>query len=431
MLESIGPELRQYFYMSDTEERPFNRSERSEVYRKAKDVDSAESFGSLMNFDNKEIKLRHSMYPVLKRQLKPFKVTFGEERKLKTAYTINKPFIISAMSFGALGSHAVRALNRGAKIAGIPQNTGEGGYPKYHFMEGGDIIFQMGTAKFGVRNDDSTLNDKKLKDIASKPTVKMIEIKFSQGAKPGKGGLLPKEKVTQEIADLRHIPMGKDVKSPGRHVECDTPSNTVKFIKRVQDVSQLPVGIKMCMGREDEFRTLIKEMKRQRVFPDYIAIDGAEGGTGASPKSFMDGVGLPIYVGLEAANRILTAERVRKKLKLIASGKLLNTRRQLVAFAHGADAIYIARGFMFALGCIQALQCGKDTCPTGITTHDPKLQRGLVIEDKAHRVANYVKNMEYEFKELLSAMGVTSVNELKPEMLYEPEMKNPMHRCTA
>jgi glutamate synthase domain-containing protein 2 len=416
LLESIGPEMRQYFFSSDTEERPFNRTERTEVYRKAKDIDSTESFGSQLEFDHHEVKLKHSMFPTDK--LKPYKVTFGDERKIKNTYTINKPMMISAMSFGSLGEQAIRSLSKGAKIAGIPMNTGEGGLSPYHLSGGADIIFQMGTAKFGVRNPDSSLNEKKLKELANIPQVKMIEIKFSQGAKPGKGGLLPKEKITEEIAKIRHVPLDQDVVSPPRHIECDNPQNTVKFIKKVQDISELPVGIKFCLGNERDFTNLIQEMKRTKIFPDYIAVDGAEGATGAAPKSFMDNVGIPLIPALDFITEYLDRQKLRGKLKIVASGKLINPGKQLTAMAHGADAVYTARGFMLALGCIQALQCNKGTCPVGITTHDWKLQRGIVVEDKANRVANYVKNLNHEIQELLTATGSESVADLDKSKLY-------------
>jgi len=276
----------------------------------------------------------------------------------------------------------------------------------------------MGTAKFGVRNNDNTLNEEKLKRVANHPKVKMIEIKLSQGAKPGKGGILPKEKITKEIAKIRGVPLGQDVISPERHVECDSPENTIKFIQRIQDVSQLPVGIKFCLGDEKEFLNLIKEMKKQNVYPDYMALDGAEGATGAAPKSFMDNVGIPLLPALDSIQKILIKEKVRDKLKIISSGKLINPGKQLTAMAHGADVIYTARGFMLALGCIQALQCNRGSCPTGITTHNPILQRGLIVEEKANRIANYMKNMEKEFKELLAAMGCKSVKELKKSHIY-------------
>ncbi|MBT3866167.1 FMN-binding glutamate synthase family protein [Candidatus Woesearchaeota archaeon] len=421
MIESVGPELRQYLYASDVEEKPFSRAERAEVYRKAKDIDSSEAFGSLLNFDDEEIKLRHSLYPVDKKNMKKYSLTFGEERGIKNKYTIDKPFIVSAMSFGALGSNAVRSIARGVKAAGIPMNTGEGGYPKYHLMEKCDLIFQIGTAKFGVRNPDGSLNGDKLRDLSSKPEIKMIEIKFSQGAKPGKGGLLPKEKITEEISELRNVPMGQDVISPPHHIECTTPKNTVEFIKRVQDFSNLPVGIKMCIGSELEFRNLIKEMKKQKVFPDYISIDGAEGGTGAAPKSFMDNVGVPLFRALPLVQRILVEENVRDKLKLLCAGKLINPGKQLTAMALGADAVYTARGFMFALGCIQALQCNRNTCPVGITSHNPRFQKGLIIPDKARKVANYVKNLEHDFYELLASTGCKSVKDLTPDKVYIPK----------
>ncbi len=420
MMESIGPELRQYFFANDTEERPFDRNARSEVYRKAKNIDSAASFGSQNEFDETEIKIRHSMYPVLHSEQVPFSLTFGEERGIENAYTVKRPFIISAMSYGALGEHAVRALARGARQAGIPMNTGEGGHPKYHLMEGCDLIFQLGTAKFGARNEDGTLDDSKLAALASQDSIKMVEIKLSQGAKPGKGGLLPKEKITDEIAELRGVSKDKDVLSPPFHPECVGPQNTVSFIKRVQDLTKLPVGIKLCLGRPAQFEELVVEMLTQNIFPDWITVDGAEGGTGAAPKAFIDGVGMPLYPALKLVNDILTKHGVRDRLKLLASGKLISPEKQMVALCLGADAIYSARGFMLALGCIQALQCGNNTCPIGITTHDPELQRGLDIAVKSTRVVNYVDNLEHDLEELLSAAGCRSTRELSYDHLFVP-----------
>lgn len=420
LLESIGPEMRQYLFANDQEERPFNREQRSEVYRKSKNIDSASSFGSQENFDSSEFKIRHSMFPTPKEDLEPFSVTYGEERGLENAYTVKKPIMISAMSYGALGVNAVRSLARGAKLAGIPMNTGEGGYPKYHLMEDCDLIYQIGTAKFGVRTPEGLLDDSKLADIASKPQVKMIEIKFSQGAKPGKGGLLPKEKITDEIAKLRGIEKGGDVVSPPFHPECDTVEHTVQFIKRVQEVSKLPTGFKICLGKPSEFEALVEEMKRQNVFPDFITVDGAEGGTGAAPKAFLDGVGLPLAVGLYTIHTCLERHGIRNKMKLNASGKLISPGAQMVAFSLGADTIYSARGFMLSLGCIQALQCGNNTCPAGITTHDPLLEKGLVIGSRAIRVSNYVHNLEHDLEEILRATGCKNFSELNHENLYIP-----------
>ena len=385
-LESIGPEMRQYFFMSDTEERPFNRTERAEVYRKAKNIDSTEAFGSLLELNHHELKLTHSMFPKNKNNIEEYSLTFGENSP--NPYTITKPMMISAMSFGSLGAQAIRSLSKGAKLAGIPINTGEGGLSKYHLSGGADIIFQIGTAKFSVRNDDNTLNDDKLIRVAEHPQVKKIH-------------------------------KNKDVISPERHVECDTSKNTIKFIDRVKKVSKLPVGIKFCLGDEKEFRSLIKEMKKQKIFPDYISIDGSEGATGAAPKSFMDNVGIPLLPALDKIHNILLQEKIRNKIKIVASGKLISPGKQITAIAHGADAIYSARGFMLALGCIQALQCNKGTCPIGITTHNPILQRGLIVNEKSKRIEDYVKNCHKEFVELLAAMGCKSVKDLNKNKIYQ------------
>jgi|TARA_B110000037_G_scaffold222664_1_gene298627 glutamate synthase domain-containing protein 2 len=394
------------------------------VYRKAKDIDSAASFGSLHNFDAEEIKVRHSMFPSSKADLKPFRVTVGEERGLKSAYTIIRPIMISAMSYGALGSNAVRALAREARLASIPMNTGEGGFPKYHLMEGCDLIFQLGTEKFGVRNEDGTLHEEKLRELTAKPEIKMIEIKLSQGAKPGKGGLLPKEKISDEIAELRGVSKDKDVVSPPHHAECKDLSTTVSFIKHVQEVGGLPTGIKLCVGSLNEFKALIGEMKRQDVFPDYISIDGSEGGTGAAPRAFLDRVGMPLLPALCGVQHILIEEGVRKRVKLFAAGKLIDPSSQILAFALGADVIYSARGFMLSLGCIQAMQCGNNTCPVGITTHDPSLTRGLVIGEKAVRIKNYVEHIEHDLVELLAATGKRSLHELTLDNLYVPSQSS-------
>ena len=418
MTESVGPEFRQYLFSSDTEEKPFNRVERSEVYKKSKGLDSSLPFGSQKSFDHTEIKLRHSMYPLSKSKLIAYEMVYGQERGIKQPFHLKHPIMISAMSYGALGENAVRALARGARKAGIAMNTGEGGYPKYHIMENCNLVFQMGTAKFGIRNDDGSLNENKLEELSKMSQVKMIEIKMSQGAKPGKGGLLPKEKITEEIAELRGVPMGEDVISPPYHLECVDATATVKFISQVQEISQLPVGMKICLGRQKQFRELIQTMKKNQIFPDYISVDGAEGGTGAAPNAFMDDVGLPIFKALPLVQSILTEEGARSKLKLMAAGKLINPGKQFVAFSMGANAVYTARGFMMAIGCIQALRCNNNSCPVGITTHNKSLQKGLDIETKSERVNNYVHSLVHDHKELLASLGKTSIAELQEENLY-------------
>lgn len=421
LIESIGPELRQYLFSEDTTERPFNRLERAEVYRKSKGVDASAAFGSQLSFDTTEIKLRHSMYPVSKEHVEPFSLTLGEERD-GPRYTLRCPVMVSAMSYGSLSKSAVRALARGAKRAGATMNTGEGGFPKYHLMEAPDLIFQMGTAKFGVRTVDGLLDDRRLAELASLDPIRMIEIKLSQGAKPGKGGLLPKEKITEEISELRGVPMGRDVVSPSSHKECVDARSTVHFIARVREVANLPVGIKLCLGRDAELRGLFREMRRQSVFPDYISIDGAEGGTGAAPKSFMDDIGVPLFSALPTVVNLLAEEQISQQLKVFAAGKLINPARQFVAMSLGADAVYTARGFMLAMGCIQALQCNANTCPVGITTHEPHLERGLDIEDKSERVERYVHSLLHDHQEMLGALGCHRYDQLSPDHLYAPSI---------
>lgn len=419
-VESIGPEFRQYLYSSDTEEKPFNRIERADVYKQAKNQEKSSAFGSLLDFDNKILKLKHSFYPVEPKKLQPFHICFGEERQLKQSYTINKAIMIGGMSYGALGKKAIRALSAGAKKTSIPLNTGEGGYPKYHLMDGADLIFQMGTAKFGVRNEDGSLNPDLLEKISRLDQVKMIEIKFSQGAKPGKGGLLPKEKITQEIAELRGVPIGKDVISPAGHIECYSAESTVQFIRKIQEISLLPTGIKFCLGSTTEMGEMFIEMKKQNTYPDYIAIDGSEGGTGAAPKTFMDDLGYPLFPALEKIVAFTEEYKIRDKFKLVTSGKLISAGKQMMALCMGASAIYTARGFMLALGCIQALRCNNNTCPVGITTHSEKLQHGLDIEEKSERVKNYVLNLDHHHYEMLAAMGETKFSTLTRDNLIFP-----------
>ena len=414
-LESIGPEFRQYLYSSDTEEKPFNRIERRDVYIKAKNEGEASAFGSLLDFRNRPYTLKHSFYPQEKERLEKFSLSFGEERNLKKSYKISKPLLIGGMSYGALGKHAVRALARGAKKAGLTMNTGEGGYPKYHLMEACNLIFQIGTGKFGVRKENGDFDPDKLSALSQKKEIKMIEIKFSQGAKPGKGGLLPKEKITEEIAELRNIPLGKDLYSPPHHKECHSALATVHFIKQIQEISQLPVGIKFCLGREKEIYELFSVMKKEKSFPDYIAIDGSEGGTGAAPKTFMDDLGYDLKSALKIISEIVTELEIKGKFKQLCSGKLIRSGGQMMAMALGAEAVYTARGFLLALGCIQALRCHTNNCPTGITTHNPQLMKGLDIEKKSERVKNYALHiLKYNY-ELLGALGLKSFSELKPE----------------
>ena len=415
LVESIGPEFRQYLYSSDTEEKPFNRIERADVYKKAKNQEKSSAFGSLLDFNKHTLKLKHSFYPVSLKEIKPFTLSFGHLRSIKNTYTIHKAMMIGAMSYGALGKKAIEALSLGAKKALIPLNTGEGGFPKYHLKGGADLIFQIGTAKFGVRKENGEFSPGHLQKIASLKQIKMIEIKFSQGAKPGKGGLLPKEKITEEIASLRGVPMGRDVMSPAGHTECQDAKSTVGFIQQIQEISSLPTGIKFCLGSLKELTELLIEMKKQNVYVDYMALDGSEGGTGAAPKTFMDDLGWPLFSALKQISETLKNHNL--KIPVISSGKLIDAGRQIMALSLGSNAFYTARGFMLAMGCIQALQCNNNTCPAGITTHSEKLQRGLDKENKSERIKNYALNLDHYHYELLAAMGKKSFSELSPDNL--------------
>lgn len=291
-------------------------------------------------------------------------------------------------------------------------------------MEDVDLIFQLGTAKFGVRDRAGNLDSGKLVELAAQPKVRMIEIKFSQGAKPGKGGILPKEKMTPEIAGLRGVPMDEDVISPPRHKECHDLASTVDFIGHIQSMVKIPVGIKLAVGSLLAVRDLVREMKHRDVFPDWITVDGGEGGTGAAPSGFLDRVGMPLFPALHGIQQILLAEGVRDRLKVLASGKLINPGRQAVAFCLGADAVYSARGFMLAIGCIQARECGNNTCPVGITTHNPNLQAGLDPAVKALRVCHFVENTLHDLEALVAAMGRRCPSELSLEDLYIPSGTN-------
>jgi glutamate synthase domain-containing protein 2 len=319
------------------------------------------------------------------------------------------------MSFGAISKPAVLALSNGARLGGSWMNTGEGGLSPYHLEGGADIVFQIGTAKYGVRDEDGNLDDDKLREVAAYDQVKMFELKMSQGAKPGKGGILPGGKVTPEIAAIRGIPSGEDSISPNRHVEVDSVPDLLDMIARVRDVTGKPVGFKAVIGAYGWLERLCEEIHRRGVdsAPDFITIDSAEGGTGAAPMSLIDYMGLPITESLPLTVDTLVAHGLRERIKVVASGKLITPAEVAWALCVGADFVTSARGFMFALGCIQALQCNKNTCPTGITTHNPRLQRGLNPEDKAVRVGNYIENMVHEVGVIAHSCGVREPRRLR------------------
>lgn len=406
--EHLGGFFRQYFFAMDREELPFNRAQRSWAYRASKNVDNTVAFGSTDNVHGAgRVLFVNCAFPTLGQDaVPPRPVTIGPN--CKQAYTTASIFNISGMSYGALSKPAIQALSAGAKLAGCWMNTGEGGLSPYHLKGGADIVFQIGTAKNGVRNLSGNLSDERLIEVAAHPEVKMFEIKLSQGAKPGKGGMLPGEKVTEEIARIRGIEIGKDAFSPNRHSDISSFGDLIDMVNRVRNVTGKPVGFKMVMGAPvhmDELLGVIVK-RGEDAAPDFITIDGAEGGTGAAPMPLIDSVGMTLRESLPIAIDKLQQYGLRDRIKVIASGKLVTPGAVAWALCSGADFITSARGFMFSLGCIQALQCNKNTCPTGITTHDPKFQKGLHPQSKAIRVSNYVNNMVKEVGIIAHSCGV-------------------------
>jgi glutamate synthase domain-containing protein 2 len=415
LFEHMGEFFRQYFFAQDREEMPFNRAERSWVYRAAKNVDSTVAFGSSRVLtDPGTVFFVNCAFPTLAEEnADPTLVTIGPY--CRHPYLTNSLFNISGMSYGALSIPAILALSKGAKMAGIWMNTGEGGLTPYHLEGGADIVFQIGTAKFGVRKKEGGFDEDKLKAVAAHPQVKMFEIKMSQGAKPGKGGILPGVKVNQEIAYIRGIEIGEDAISPNRHPEIKNVNDLLDMIEYVRSITGKPVGFKMVVGATGFFDDLFTAINQRGIesAPDFITIDSADGGTGAAPMSLIDNMGLPIKESLPLVVDKLIAYHLRERVKVCASGKLITPAEATWAFCAGADFVNSARGFMFALGCIQSLQCNKNTCPTGITTHNKKLQFGLNPEDKAVRVMQYAKNMQREIGILAHSCGVTEARKLE------------------
>jgi glutamate synthase domain-containing protein 2 len=415
VFERLGEFFRQYFFALDREELPFNRAERNWVYRAAKSLDNTVAFGSTRELRTTGTLLFvNTTFPVLGQDATPVhEVTIGPN--CEKPYTTKSLINISGMSYGAISKPAVIALSHGAKMAGCWMNTGEGGLSPYHLQGGADLVFQIGTAKYGVRDEHGCLSQDKLKDIAAHPLVKMFEIKISQGAKPGKGGILPGCKVTEEISRIRGIPKYQDSLSPNRHPEIGTVSEILDMVQRVRSTTGKPVGFKTVIGSYEWLDELCIDIKKRGIIdtaPDFITIDSADGGSGAAPMSLIDYVGLPLRESLPTVVDILEQHGLKERIKIIASGKLITPAEVVWAYCVGADFVVTARGFMFALGCIQALQCNKNTCPTGITTHDRHLQKGLNPEDKAVRVANYAKNLTHEVCVIAHSCGVRGPREM-------------------
>ncbi len=413
--EHIGTFFRQYFFTMDREEMPFNRAQRSWVYRAAKDIENIVAFGSTRDLrPSGSVLFVNTAFPTLGKDAVNCPPVVIGKNSAEQPYTAHSFFNISGMSYGAISKPAIQALSYGAKKASAWMNTGEGGLSPYHLEGGADIVFQIGTAKYGVRDKDGNLSDEKLREIAAHENVRMFEIKMSQGAKPGKGGILPAAKVSEEISKIRSIPVGEDSISPNRHPDIENNDDLIDMINHVRKVTGKPVGFKAVIGDKTwmgEFLAAVN--KRGKEFaPDFITIDSADGGTGAAPMSLIDYVGMPIHESLPRVIDKICEAGLRDRIKVIASGKLITPADAAWALCVGADFITSARGFMFSLGCIQALQCHQNTCPTGITTHDKKLQRGLVAEQKSSRIANYIKNIHYEVGIIAHSCGAHQPREL-------------------
>jgi glutamate synthase domain-containing protein 2 len=415
VFEELGEYFRQYFFAMDREEMPFNRSQRSWVYRAAKGVDTTTAFGSTRDIRGVgNIFFVSTPYPTLETDaVEAAVVTIGPT--CKSPYKTNSFFNISGMSYGAISKPAVQALSNGARMAGCWLNTGEGGLSPYHLEGGADIVFQIGTAKYGVRDDNGALCDDRLRDAAAHDQVKMFELKISQGAKPGKGGILPGGKVTKEISAIRGIPVGESSISPNRHPEIESIPDLLDMIAHIRSVTGKPVGFKMVIGGYEWMDKLCRLIVARGLdaAPDFVTVDSSDGGTGAAPPALMDYMGLPLSESLPAFADKLTEYGLKDRVKLIASGKLINPAEVAWALCAGADFIVSARGFMFALGCIQAFQCNKNTCPTGVTTHDKRLQKGLNPENKAERVRRYAETVAYDVGVIAHSCGVAGPGELK------------------
>jgi glutamate synthase domain-containing protein 2 len=413
ILESIRPELRQYVIEDDRDPVPFSREHRALVYRRAKDVHDAQPFGTVMDVGAVGYGwISHSIRPQVVTD-HDFRVTIGGP-DCKQPYSASV-FNISGTSFGAVSGHAIMAFNKGARMGGFAHNTGEGSISKYHREFGGDIIWQVATGYFGCRTPDGDFDPDKFAAQAREAQVKMIEVKLSQGAKPGHGGVLPKAKITAEIAETRGIGRDSDCVSPAAHKAFSTPLEFIHFIARLRDLSGgKPIGVKMAVGHRFEFLAIVKAMLELNITPDFICVDGGEGGTGAAPAELSNHVGLPLNEGLSFVHNALVGAGLRERIKLGASGKLVTGYDLCRAFAIGADYANSARSFMFAVGCIQSRSCHTNHCPTGVATQDPLRQRALVVEDKAPRVANFHRNTMRALAELLGAAGLTHPDHIKP-----------------
>lgn len=410
LFEMIAPEIQQYFIERSTDGKPFSRNERSLIYQRAKNVDATSPFGTHMHLNDSNYEgIKHSIFPKKVNEELPRVLIGGPDCKQPYSASLLN---ISAMSFGSLSENAIRALNLGAEKGNFYHNTGEGGLTEFH-LQGGDVTWQIGTGYFGCRNKDGQFDAANFSEKANLPAVKMIEIKLSQGAKPGHGGVLPAKKNTLQIAKIRGVEPFTTILSPPSHSAFKNYKELVEFIAQLRHLSNgKPIGFKLCIGETTEFEKLCQEMIDQNCFPDFITVDGAEGGTGAAPPEFADGVGMPFEPALIFVNTTLTNLGIKNKIRIICSGKIISGYSILRAVALGADLCNSARGFMFSLGCIQALRCNNNECPTGVATQDKMLMKGLVVTDKYDRVYHYHKNTLHAANELLAAAGKNDFSEV-------------------
>ncbi|HEX7820606.1 MAG TPA: FMN-binding glutamate synthase family protein [Sphingobium sp.] len=414
LVEMIRPEIRQYLLEDETAATPFSRAQRSLVYRRAKEAPSDHPFGTLLDVYAPDYEfVQHSMMPVEVPDPASFRITIGNDQCAQP-YSASV-FNISAMSFGSLSANAIRALNKGAAMGGFYHDTGEGSISPYHREHGGDIVWEVASGYFGCRTDDGRFDPEKFAAQASHPQVRMIEIKLSQGAKPGHGGILPAKKVTPEIASTRGVAMGQDCISPARHSAFSTPLEMTSFISQLRTLSGgKPVGFKLCIGHPWEFMAIVKAMLASGVVPDFIVVDGGEGGTGAAPVEFSDHIGTPMREGLLFVHNVLVGAGLRDRIRIGAAGRLVSAFDMAAVLAIGADWVNSARGFMFAIGCIQSLNCHTNRCPTGVATQDPARSRALVVPDKAERVHQYHARTIRALADMLAAAGLSHPDELKP-----------------
>ncbi|EAP85641.1 FMN-binding glutamate synthase family protein [Sulfitobacter sp. EE-36] len=423
--EGIRPEIRQYLIESDQDEEPFSRDDRSLVYQRAKGVEDARPFGTRMRvYDAGYSWVTHSVQPVHITDT-DFRVTIGN-KDCKQPYDASI-YNISAMSFGSLSANAISALNKGAKMGQFAHDTGEGGISRYHREGGGDLIYEIGSGYFGCRTEDGQFDPDKFKEQAASDQIKMIELKLSQGAKPGHGGMLPASKISAEIAAARGIPMGHDCISPAAHSAFTSPVQMMEFLGKLRDLSGgKPVGFKLCIGHQREFMCMVKAMLDTGIVPDFIVVDGTEGGTGAAPLEFANHVGMPMVEGLTFVHNTLRGAGIRDQVKLGAAGKVVSAFDIARALALGADWCNSARGFMFAVGCIQAQACHTNHCPVGVATQDPTRQRALDVDDKSQRVARFHRNTLMALGEMTGAAGLEHPSDFLPRHMMMRQSDNSM-----